>query len=88
MGNPRYIQTDQQSFYGGYLYDQIVPENHFLRKLNALVDWSYYTKKLTKLYKGEGLAGNNRRVDWHQKAKQIQQIQYSQPTTQGVVLVG
>ena len=57
MGNPRYIQTDHQSFYGDYLYDQIVPENHFLRKLNALVDWSYYTKKLTKLYKGEGLAG-------------------------------
>ena len=57
MGNPRYIQTDQQSFYGGYLYDQIVPENHFLRKLNDLVDWTYYTKKLTKLYKGEGLSG-------------------------------
>ena len=57
MGNPRYIQTDQQSFYGDYLYDQIVPENHFLRKLNTLVDWSYYTKKLTKLYKGEGMAG-------------------------------
>ena len=57
MGHPRYIQTDQQSFYGDYLYDQIIPENHFLRKLNDLVDWTYYTKKLTKLYKGEGLSG-------------------------------
>jgi len=56
METPRYIRTDHQSFYGDYLYDQIVPENHFLRKLNALVDWSYYTKKLIKLYKGEGLA--------------------------------
>jgi IS5 family transposase len=59
MGNPRYIQTDQHSFYGDYLYEQIVPENHFLRKLDALIDWSYYTKKLTKLYKGEGLAGRS-----------------------------
>ena len=52
MGNPRYIQTDQQSIFGDYLYDQIVPESHFLRKLNGLVEWTYYTKKLTKLYKG------------------------------------
>ena len=48
MANPRYIQTDQDSFFGKFLYNQIVPENHFLRKLNALVDWSYYTKKPTK----------------------------------------
>ena len=47
-----YIQTDQQSIFGDYLYDQIVPESHFLRKLNGLVEWTYYTKKLTKLYKG------------------------------------
>ncbi|MGI6250709.1 MAG: transposase [Anaerolineaceae bacterium] len=57
MGSPRYIQTDQQSILGDSLYEQIVPENHFLRKLNVLVDWTYYTKKLTKLYKGEGLSG-------------------------------
>jgi len=47
-----YIQTDQQSIFGDYLYDQIVPESHFLRKLNGLVEWTYYIKKLTKLYKG------------------------------------
>ncbi|NLW71956.1 MAG: transposase, partial [Chloroflexi bacterium] len=51
------IQTDQQSIFGDYLYDPIVPESHFLRKLNGLVEWTYYTKKLTKLYKGEGLTG-------------------------------
>lgn len=44
MANPRYIQTDQDSFFGEFLYNQIVPENHFLRKLNVMVDWSYYTK--------------------------------------------
>lgn len=44
METPRYIQTDHQSFYGDYLFGQIVPENHFLRKLNVMVDWSYYTK--------------------------------------------
>ena len=57
MANPRYIQTDQHSFFVDFLYDQIIHGNHFLRKLDALINWSYYTKKLTKLYKGEGLAG-------------------------------
>ena len=54
METPRYIQTDHQSFYGDYLYEQIVPENHFLRKLNALIDWTYYTKKLTNSIKAKG----------------------------------
>ncbi|MBI2850860.1 MAG: IS1182 family transposase [Chloroflexi bacterium] len=31
----------QSSFYGSYLYDRIVPQDHLLRKINAVVDFSF-----------------------------------------------
>jgi len=37
----------QESFYGSYLYDRIVPQNHLLRKINAVVDFSF-VKDLVK----------------------------------------
>jgi transposase len=55
MDSTRFVETDLNSFYGEYLYDQIIPPDHFLRKLRALIDWSRFTRKLIKLYKGEGI---------------------------------
>lgn len=57
MEQERYIGTGRQSFYGEYLYDQIVPKNHFMRKLREVVDWGYFTKRLIKIYKGQGVVG-------------------------------
>lgn len=57
MGNNRFVETGQNSFYGEYLYSQVVPANHFLRKLRELIDWERYTRKLIRLYKGEGVVG-------------------------------
>jgi transposase len=34
-------KTPQASFYGSYLYDRIVPQDHLLRKINAVVDFSF-----------------------------------------------
>ena len=31
----------QNSFYGSYLYDKIVPQDHLLRKINQVVDFSF-----------------------------------------------
>jgi transposase len=31
----------QNSFYGSYLYDKIVPSDHLLRKINQVVDFSF-----------------------------------------------
>lgn len=53
----RYVETGSGSFFGEYLYDQVVPQEHFLRKLRQVVDWGYFTKKLIKLYKGQGVVG-------------------------------
>lgn len=31
----------QESFYGAYLYDRIVPQDQLLRKINQVVDFSF-----------------------------------------------
>ena len=57
MEQQRYIETGNQSFFGEYLYDQVIPAEHFLRKLRQIIDWDRFTRKLIKLYKGEGVVG-------------------------------
>ena len=34
-------ESPQESFYGSYLYDRIVPIDHLLRKINQVVDFSF-----------------------------------------------
>ncbi len=34
-------KSPQASFYGAYLYDRIVPQDHLLRKINQVVDFSF-----------------------------------------------
>jgi len=50
-------QTGRGSFYGEYLYDRIVPRDHFLRQLRELVPWQRYTYRLIKYYRGKGERG-------------------------------
>lgn len=57
MEKQRFVKTGNDSFYGNYLYDQVVPPDHFLRKLSQTIEWSRFTSKLIKLYKGEGVVG-------------------------------
>ena len=54
MEQKRFVETGNNSFYGDYLYDQVVPGNHFLCKLSEIIEWKRFTHKLIKLYKGEG----------------------------------
>jgi hypothetical protein len=32
-------KSPQASFYGSYLYDRIIPQDHLLRKINQVVDY-------------------------------------------------
>jgi len=57
MEQQRYVETGSQSFFGEYLYSQVVPRDHFLRMLKQVIDWKRFTQKLIKLYKGEGVVG-------------------------------
>ncbi len=40
----------QESFYGSYLYDRIVPIDHLLRKINQVVDFSFANEILKDRY--------------------------------------
>ncbi|MGV8049286.1 MAG: hypothetical protein AB2L21_02865 [Anaerolineaceae bacterium] len=41
----QYVETGERSFYGKYRYDQIVPQEHFLRKLLQLIDWQWFMQR-------------------------------------------
>lgn len=43
-------KTPQESFYGSYLYDRIVPIDHVLRKINQVVDFSFAGRVLNDRY--------------------------------------
>ena len=57
MGKERCKEGELDSFHGNFLYEQAVPRDHFLVKLNQVVDWQRFTKKLLKYYKGQGERG-------------------------------
>ena len=43
-------KSPQESFYGSYLYDRIVPIDHLLRKINQVVDFSFAGQILNDRY--------------------------------------
>lgn len=57
MASERFIETGKGTFYGEYIYDRVVPKDHFLRKLNEMLDWRKYTQKMMRWYKGGGQYG-------------------------------
>jgi IS5 family transposase len=57
MASERFIETGKNTFYGEYIYDRVVPKDHFFRKLNAMLDWRKYTQKMMRWYKGRAEYG-------------------------------
>jgi IS5 family transposase len=51
-------QTNKNSFFGYFLYDQVVPKDHFLRKLDAAVDFNFVNDLCKDAYPNLGKAGN------------------------------
>ena len=43
-------KSPQESFFGSYLYDRIVPVDHLLRKINHVVDFSFVGQVLNDRY--------------------------------------
>ena len=52
MAKRRFKGLGSGSFFGTLVYDRAVPQDHFLRQLGQVVDWSAYTEKLLGLYAG------------------------------------
>lgn len=57
MGQRRFKVLGGQSFFGELVYERAVPPEHFLRQLEALVDWAAFTEVLIQLYRGAGEVG-------------------------------
>ena len=57
MAKLRCKETTADSFYGNFLYEQKVSQNHFLRKLDQVIDWPRFTTKLLEYYKPEFYSG-------------------------------
>jgi transposase len=43
-------KSPQSSFYGSYLYDRIIPQDHLLRKINQVVDFSFVNELVKDRY--------------------------------------
>jgi len=52
MGKRRFKTLGLGSFFGGLVYERIVPRDHFLVKLNHLIDWEAFVPPLVPAYKG------------------------------------
>ena len=57
MAQERFRQTGQQSFFGRWVYDRIVPKDHFLMQLDEIIPWQRFAKKLVRYYQGKALYG-------------------------------
>jgi IS5 family transposase len=45
------------SFFGDFVYDQVVPKDHFLMQLDRIIDWTPFTTMLVEYYKRKAERG-------------------------------
>ena len=57
MSHRRFKQLGRGSFFGDGVYERAVPQGHFLRQLDTLVDWQAFTELLIEQYRGAGEVG-------------------------------
>ena len=58
--NIRFKKQTNDSFFGSFLYEQIIPKDHFLVKAKEIINWEAFSQRLLKWYlitKGNG-SGN------------------------------
>ena len=54
---PRFQNTGKSTFFGDFVYERIVPKDHFLVALENLFDWETISQELIGAYRGRGLYG-------------------------------
>jgi hypothetical protein len=59
MARQRFRRTRKECFFGHFVYDWVIPQNHFLRKLNEMVDWEEISQKLASTIRGEQAMGHS-----------------------------
>ncbi len=58
MGKPRFKELESDSFFGNFVYLRAVPRNHFLVRLNQVIDWDAFVPLILPAYPGLGEVGN------------------------------
>ena len=53
MAKVRYKETRSDSFLVNFLHEHKVSQNHFIRKLNEVIDWDRFSKKIPGYDKGK-----------------------------------
>jgi IS5 family transposase len=59
MAKIRCKRTDEDSFFGNFVYKRVIPKDHFMVKLKEVVDWQRYTRQLIKYYKSNEGVGQS-----------------------------
>ncbi len=49
----RFVKTHNDGFLGRFAYEQVVPQDSFLRKLRDLIDWGRFTDRFVILHMGK-----------------------------------
>ncbi len=57
MSRMRFKELGTGSFFGDLVADRTVPEKHFLREIERVIDWSAFTEQLVRLHRGKGQIG-------------------------------
>lgn len=57
MVRRQFKQLGLGTFFGHLVYGRAVPESHFLRQLEAVIEWEGFTDRLIELYEGAGRMG-------------------------------
>jgi len=57
MGRRRFKPNRSDSFFGEFVYAQVLPKGHFLVRLREIVPWERFTDKLIKYYRGRARLG-------------------------------
>lgn len=53
----RLADTGKDSFFGDYVYAQVLDADDFMVALRQLFDWGRYTERLLTVYRGKGRRG-------------------------------
>lgn len=57
MGEQRFKELGMESFFGRFVYERIVPRDHFLVKLAEVIDWEAFVSILLPAYAGLAMEG-------------------------------
>ena len=57
MAGKRFKPLGMDSFFGNYVYERVVPRDHFLVKLKQVIDWDAFTEILLPAYQGQAETG-------------------------------